>query len=87
MLMEMLMKENGKTTRHMAMVFIFIRMGPSMKETGMKINSTEKEKNYGLMARLMKVTINKVKKRGRDCLLGVIKQIITESFMIIIFTG
>ena len=51
------MRGAGKTTKHMALEFIHIKMELDMKETGMKINNMVKVSKHGQMERLIKVLI------------------------------
>ena len=51
--MAIFIRDNGKTTKHMVRVSTGIWTGQSIKETGMKTSSMEKEKRHGQTNRSM----------------------------------
>ena len=70
----------------MDLVNIPTQMAHNMKDIGLMINSTAKEKNIGLMELNTKETINTAKKTDLEISYGQINLLIAEILSIIIFT-
>ncbi len=72
MQMETFTMDNGKTTKLMDSVNTLILMEPSTKDTGLMINSMDKERKSGQMVQSMKVTINSERKTALESFYGLI---------------
>jgi hypothetical protein len=70
-------------TKPMAMVSTPIQTAQSMRDNGRKTNKTEKVSNHGLMAPLMKASINKEKNLASENSSGLMAQSMKDSLLII----
>ena len=77
--MVMFMKANGRTIKPTGLADICIRMELSMKDTGKKINSMEKEKRRGQMVHSMRATMLMERKMEVESSNGLMVQLMMES--------
>ena len=86
-LMEIFIKESGKTIKPMVSVFTDILMVQSTEATGSKINSMEKELKPGLTSLNMRVTLLMEQSMAQESSLGLMVQVTKVNLSSIILVG
>ena len=77
--------ENGKTIKHMDMVFTITLMVPDTKDSGLKINNTEKVRRFGQMVLVMRASTKMERSTVTESSFGLTDQLTPVTSLITTF--